>query len=448
VKLLNPSRPKVLPHIYPRATPSEVVELSIAGRRVAYDSNDMSLHLLDDGDTVPVGSTAEIQAAPVFHARPFGLVLCVSDACNLRCDYCYVWSEAHLSEHGAPKIMSPEVVVRAIDLLGRPNAERPIDVSFFGGEPLTAWRTIVFAVERFERLASVTGAKFRFHVTTNGTLLDRAKAEFLAKHNFGLIVSVDGTREHHDLHRKTIKGVGSYDHVLRGLEHLRQVGIGAHVTLRGTFIPGEADSTPEALAAMNALCDDGMSGSVAYEPAALADMDCSGNPGDYADDEMDRFMNAGTSWCIERARAGKSVRWSYIQKTLSRLNGRTPAFTECGAGSGYMSVSPDGEIHTCHMRCAAIGHVRWGLDEVARLPWLEHRLTAHDGCGACWARRSCGGGCRAYNLKRNGDIHKPGRLYCLLSQAKARAAMRVLVELRDEPEALRIMLGGKPTCAC
>jgi uncharacterized protein len=288
----------------------------------------------------------------------------------------------------------------------------------------------------------------QYHITTNGTMLKPSRTAFLAKHGFGLIVSLDGGREHHDRHRKTVRGTGSYDLVLGGLRLLKDHGLAPRTTLRGTFMPGEWEETADRLEAMNDLCDQGLAGGVALEPAALAEWNCAGRRGDYGPDEMARFIDAGTDWCIARAKAGKTVRWSYLQNILLRLKRRAPAFTECGAGTGYMSVSPDGEIHACHLRCGAIGHVRWGYDEVARQDWIEPRLTAHHKCSTCWARRMCGGGCRAHNLKQNGSVHEPARLYCDLAMAKARASMRVLAEFRDDPESLdRIMGGDGKSCA-
>lgn len=443
MKLLNPNKPAQMPKPFPRRE-GVLKTMEIAGRNLMYDVNDMSLYDVEAEDTIPIASTGEIQALPILQQQPIGLCLCVSDDCNLACDYCYVWQEAHVS--AGAKTMSELTVVRALDLLGRP--VQPLTISFFGGEPTLAWNTIKFAVERIDMLAAICGVPVSYNITTNGTKLTPARAGFMAQHNFGAIVSVDGSRDDHDKHRRfrptSGNAGGTYDDVVKGLHYLQAAGISKRITLRGTFVPGEWDEGPRRLAALNALCDDGLAGSVSLEPAQLECMSCSGGDKDYQPDEMQKWMDCCTDWSLARAFEGKPVHFTYLTKIVGRLAGRMPSFTECGAGAGYVSVSPDGDVHACHKRCGSIGHARWGFDEIARRQWLEPRLIAHNKCPDCWARRLCGGGCRAFNLKACGDIHEPAELNCRLLKARVRAAMRVLVNLQDDPKALALV--GGPAC--
>ena len=441
MKLLNPEVPCPAPRVYP-GEPAAVVKLRVDDGEIRLDTNDLSLYLLENGDDEPKGSTGRVQPCFSYVGPPRALVLCVCDDCNLRCDYCYVWDEAHVT--ASRQAMTERTLVRALDLLGRPTAD--FSVSFFGGEPTMAWPIVKFGVERAEQIASMCGVRPNFHLTTNGTTITRERAEFLAKHSFGVIVSIDGPEAIHDRHRKAVDGSGSYANVLASIHHLAAVGLGPRVTLRGTFLPGESCEVVERLEHLHELYDSGLGGGVSLEPAALCEMDCAESRGDWPEGEIEQWIDDGTTWCLQRARDGKQVRWAYLVKTVSRLVHRMPSWTECGAGVGYISISPDGEIHACHKRSEKIGHVRWGIDESLRQKWIDGRLIVSDKCSRCWARHLCGGGCRSFNQKLTGDLHEPARLYCRLARAKIRAAVRVLYELRDNPEALA-RIGGEP-CAC
>ena len=63
-----------------------------------------------------------------------------------------------------------------------------------------------------------------YTIQTNGTKLDEDWAEFFKQHDFLVGISIDGPREIHDTFRLTRGGRGSFDQVMRGLQHLRGAG--------------------------------------------------------------------------------------------------------------------------------------------------------------------------------------------------------------------------------
>ncbi|MGQ9462849.1 MAG: radical SAM protein [Candidatus Fervidibacter sp.] len=57
----------------------------------------------------------------------------LTEACNLRCDYCFVATKKGY------KRMSRDVAKRAVDFLMKESREeREVTITFFGGEPLPA----------------------------------------------------------------------------------------------------------------------------------------------------------------------------------------------------------------------------------------------------------------------------------------------------------------------
>ena len=103
------------------------------------------------------------------------------------------------------RAMSLELATRAIDravLRGKELHGGALDVSFFGGEPLLAWDTLVavasYARARARARAAELGLDVRLQVTTNGTLLDDARVETFADLRVRATLSMDGGREAHD----------------------------------------------------------------------------------------------------------------------------------------------------------------------------------------------------------------------------------------------------------
>ncbi|MDT8286578.1 MAG: radical SAM protein [Elusimicrobiales bacterium] len=146
---------------------------------------------------------------------PRELDVCLTDACNLDCRYCYFTAKARTS----PSSLTPAQVERALDLyLERLPARRVQKFSFSGGEPLLRWDSLISGVASARRRL---GPRPNIEVFTNGTLLDRRKAEALLSFDPELVISLDGPREVCDAGRRFYGGGGSvFDAVDRNLKAL------------------------------------------------------------------------------------------------------------------------------------------------------------------------------------------------------------------------------------
>lgn len=92
--------------------------------------------------------------------------------------------------------------------------QKPDDVAtitFFGGEPTLLWDEIIvpivaYAEEKYPKL-------IQFNMTTNGTLLNQERIDFLKKHNIPILLSIDGNKEIQDINRPCKNGASSFDMV-------------------------------------------------------------------------------------------------------------------------------------------------------------------------------------------------------------------------------------------
>lgn len=148
------------------------------------------------------------------------LILQVTQQCNLRCKYCTYSGNYYNRTHSAKK-MDFETAKKAIDFyLSRSDKAEELCLAFYGGEPLLEFPLIKKCVEYI--MKNKGDQSITFPMTTNGTLLDKEKIEFLVKNNFTLMISLDGEKESHNANRNFASGKGSFDLIMKNLELLKK----------------------------------------------------------------------------------------------------------------------------------------------------------------------------------------------------------------------------------
>ena len=121
-----------------------------------------------------------------------------------------------------PKIMSAEtlaVTARRIADHVQDHQLSHIQVILHGGEPLLTGPDHINAVAT--KLRGAIGATVDLRVQTNGTLLSDPMLDVLNRHDVRIGVSLDGSRQANDRHRRYASGGGSYDRAARSLRKLR-----------------------------------------------------------------------------------------------------------------------------------------------------------------------------------------------------------------------------------
>jgi uncharacterized protein len=353
--------------------------------------------------------------------------LAVAQKCNLGCTYCY----AQQGEFGAPaKNMDLAQAERAVDLLvngAEPGAR--LNLSFLGGEPLVNRPVLQAATLRARELATQRGLSITFSITTNGTLLTEADADFFETHGFAVTISLDGLREAHDALRPYKGGRGSFDNVMRNVAPLlsrqRRMQVSARVTV-----------TPKNLELRKTLDTFVAAGfhSVGFSPMLSAP---SGNGEMQADDleiMLGEMIDCGREF-ERRSLAGERYPFANMLNAMREIRRGTHRPYPCGAGAGYLGVSADGELSACHRFVGdeegAMGSLVDGIDLTRQAKWLaERHVHRQEPCRSCWARYLCGGGCHHEVIGRGrpacdyirGWLHYCLEAYLRLSQAPASAA--------------------------
>jgi len=160
----------------------------------------------------------------------------VTRGCNLNCVHCY----AHAVEISREKELSGDQAMAVIDDLVKFGS--PV-ILFSGGEPL-------FRPDLMDLAAYAVNKGMRAVISTNGTLINRKKAEALKEIGLSYVgVSLDGMEEVNDRFRRK---KGAFRDALKGIRNCRDAGlkVGLRFTMNRSNI-GEISSIFDLLEDMN-----------------------------------------------------------------------------------------------------------------------------------------------------------------------------------------------------
>lgn len=155
------------------------------------------------------------------------ICLNVTEACNMDCVYCF--TEQH------PFRMTYQVAKNAADwiLHNMKISNQNGSICFFGGEPLLEWETIIVPLTKY--LREEKESKIELSITSNCSLLDKEKLEFMKKYHIELLVSMDGCEETQNYNRPLKNGEKSFDVLNEKLPLI--ISYYPETTFRSTLIP-------------------------------------------------------------------------------------------------------------------------------------------------------------------------------------------------------------------
>lgn len=142
------------------------------------------------------------------------LIKPASGLCNMRCQYCFYSDLSALRKEQQYGLMTEETLTILVKKAFSSETSS-VSFAFQGGEPtligLEFYQTLIQLVERYNQ----SGTAVSYAIQTNGMVIDEEWAEFFATHDFLVGLSLDGTKELHDQHRKGLRQKGTYQQVMR-----------------------------------------------------------------------------------------------------------------------------------------------------------------------------------------------------------------------------------------
>ncbi len=350
------------------------------------------------------------------------LTITVTSACNLHCDYCF---EEHES-----RLIKPDEIVDIIDItynnFKKNNGEEiGMPLSFFGGEPFIAWKTIQRCVEH----AKEKDYKLSIGITTNLTLLTEEQIDFIEENEIGLLVSIDGTRDVHNRLRDN-----SYDVVAGNIKRLIDRGLKRFIECRMTVPPAEFEHLVEGVKNIYSLGVDNIA------PVPVTDQVWSKEQVKVLEDQLDKLYE----WSISvyedddnrRNLAVKMIDDYFYQCIHDLFDMRG---TPCSFGSNkWLSIGPSGEMYPCHQihtrkdqqELFYMGNILKGeilpqriLGQVLPHSWKKSDNPEYT-CDTCEAYNICRGSCPSENYDLNKDYLKTPDEWCEWVRMSRRQALK------------------------
>ena len=305
------------------------------------------------------------------------------------------------------------------------------------------------ATRRARELALEHGVKLNFSITTNGTLLTEADADFFEEYGFAVTISLDGPREVHDALGPIKSGGGSFDAIMRRL----CAAAGAPAAHAGDGA-GHGDAGQSRAASARSTS------SSPRVSTASASHRCCASPGGAGEMQagdletmLGEMIDCGREY-ERRVLAGERYPFANLVNALREIHRGTHRPYPCGAGAGYLGVSADGELSACHRFVGdeegAMGSLAEGIDRDRQADWLADAPRPPAGAlpvvlGALSLRR---------RLPSRGDPSRPAglRLYPRLAALLPRSLSAPVARCRARRRHLPIgramstvcVIGGGP----
>lgn len=411
----------------------------------AYSAEEVDTALLELKELVAEGllfTEDHYQDLAAFKDRkPVVKALClhVAHDCNLKCRYCF----ASQGDFGGHKALMPlEVGKKALEyLVAHSGSRRNLEVDFFGGEPLMNFQVVKDLVEYGNHIAKDRGKVFRFTITTNGVLLDDKKIDYLDTVMDNVVLSLDGRRKVNDFMRPTMVDGGSYEIIVPKFQKFVEKREDRKYYIRGTFTRENLDFAADVLH----FKELGFA-HTSMEPVVSAEE----NPYAIREEDLPAILEEYEKLAVAYADMkvqGENFSFFHFMVDLSQGPCVIKRITGCGAGTEYLSITPEGDIYPCHQFVGNLDY-RMGnlLDPGLSLPKdMQDRFkNAHvytkEACSTCFAKFYCSGGCHANALNFNGDINIPYAVGCAMQRKRLECAImveakRLLERDEDAPEA-------------
>ncbi len=356
------------------------------------------------------------------------IVLEITEACNLRCEYC-IYNEHHPDYRGySSKCMSFETAKKSIDLILDDYKGQEFALSFYGGEPLMNFPLLKQCIE-YTR-STYPNVKLSYSFTTNLTLLTPKMIEFFKTlEDIDILCSLDGPQEIHDKYRKDANGKGTFEKAIQNFKFMLKDFYNPEkkrgLMINCVMVP------PYTKEKLNNLYD------FFYRTLQVPkEIICNYSYVDLGNMKIDEIeapleeqklqISPLEEWAAEDFLLTKenSKFFRLINMELYRVANRAIAqegviesgflHGNCIPGQRRVYVTVDGQFRTCEKvgNIPSLGNSDMGYDyEKSYKIYIEDYLKYYENkCNECWARNMCGV-CYDNTISAEGNtLYKSGKL--------------------------------------
>jgi uncharacterized protein len=321
----------------------------------------------------------------------------VTNACNLRCPYCYL--------EKSPQPMDEDTGRAAISAVMRSalaNGFRAVKLKYAGGEASLNHRLVVALHAYARELAHEWGLELQATLLSNGVRLPQHLIQMCKANGIRVMISLDGLGDQHDLQRPFVNGRPSFRFVERTIGDLIKHGHPPHlsITITNRNLAGIPDVVRFAL-----------DRDLTFSLNLFRDNDCAAGFSDLRYEEQEMISTLLKTFDVIEEQL---PRWSVLGSILDRGQLLQPRQRACGVGQDYVVIDQHGQVAKCHMEIErTIGDVFSAdplqLVRTDRTTALNLLSDEKEGCKDCTWRYWCSGGCAVATFRATGryDVKSP-----------------------------------------
>lgn len=321
----------------------------------------------------------------------------MTNACNLRCDYCYIKKN---NDHMDLKIAqaSIDAVIRSAIRFGYPK----IKIKYAGGEATLRFSHIMKLHEYATDECARHDLKLEEVVLSNGTLIDAKMISQLKSMNLRLMISLDGVDEFHDTQRRFLHGGGSFQQIVKNIGVMLEMGFTPHISVT---------VTARNVAGLPAMISWILERELTFGINFYRENNHSASFEDLRSGEQKLISGLLTAFKeIEK----NIPEYSLLNCLADRASLGSPHLTPCSAGKNYLVINQNGMISKCQMEIERPVTSIFASDPLtilqnSGLGLKNLPVVDREGCRDCTWRYRCAGGCPIETFRATGryDVKSP-----------------------------------------
>jgi uncharacterized protein len=351
--------------------------------------------------------------------------LIVSENCNLRCSYCFDNDYSNRTVCSYDANMSEKIIPDIIKFINATRATQYVTISFFGGEPLINFSFIKQLVTNIKNSALCKDWRTNYIIFTNGVLLNKAFNGFVKQNNISVVVSLDGNRQAHDMHRLFVSGKPSWEKIVSGLPGLIAAGreINKNVTIAYVVQNNTIKYFKESLLFLNDL-DVGVNLCFYYEKIS--------------NKTINTILDVLEKLLLENKIRPPSI----FSNTIFPIIGKTGASSNiCINPFHTVTIAPSGKLFFCHRytpkmhnlkmnQLACYGDIWQGwinFDYFKQMVKRSAFFEKKQQCSVCVAKSWCRGGCLYLHTWHKDKLVKMNNSMCKLFRGLTILGIKILL---------------------
>jgi uncharacterized protein len=354
-------------------------------------------------------------------AKVQSLTINVTQLCNLKCTYCAAGGDGTFGDP-VKKISIEKTLPQIQFFLDKLKESDSFTISFLGGEPLLYPDSLEIIFEFINDYQTHRAIKPRFHLTTNGTLINKETLKILKKMKADITISLDGPKEINDLTRPNKTNLGVTDLIQDNLKKilLERDQLGT-IGVSGVYNQFNMNVF-ESFIFFRSLNVDW------YE---------------FNFDHIHHDSETSQKYCFEMKRVAETAFKIGGEKELRKIKSFSHYFkllenqqkvhNFCGAGKSTLMIDARNNIYPCPWM---VGDKEEQIGEdlhinQLRLESFQPSIIETNNCHQCWAKYLCGGGCMFIHKSHTGSKNKVSETFCERTRFMAKLSIEYFFRSRS-----------------